>query len=118
MPPTFATTGEELGEARGLKPTQRRGEGLVCSCPRVSGTGWSFRKQAGYLRYTSPKASGGEDVDSEEPVSCGDCSSLHWEVDQQYPAFSHCPVGRARPSLPRRRPRCTSGAGVPLHTPP
>ena len=78
MPPTFATTGEELGEARGRKPTRRSGEGLVCGSPRVSVTGWSLRKQAGDLRYTSPKASGGENVDIEEPVSCWGCSSLHF----------------------------------------
>jgi hypothetical protein len=33
-------------------------------------------------------------------------------------AFSHRPAGRARPSIPRRRPRGTLGAGVPPRVPP
>jgi len=33
-------------------------------------------------------------------------------------ALWHCHVGRARPSMPRRRPRCTLGAGVPPRVPP
>lgn len=34
--------------------------------------------EAGWCSTTSPKASGGEDVDSEEPVLYWDCSSLHF----------------------------------------
>jgi hypothetical protein len=39
-------------------------------------------------------------------------------ADRNLKHFLHCPAGRALPSIPSRRPRRTSGTGVPPRAPP